>query len=134
METIKNRCFRLGMILSCGLWIACSDPYTSYDPAGFEQLIRSDSTIRLIDVRTPEEYAAGAIPGAVNIDVKQSDFLLRIDSLTDPAYPVAVYCKGGVRSRQAADALVKKGYTVYNLDKGYDSWVRYKEKADSENP
>lgn len=129
METIKNKLFRLRMILCCGMLLACSDPYASYDPAGFDQLLRSDSTIQLVDVRTPEEYAAGAIPGAANIDVKQPDFLLRLDSILDPAYPVAVYCKGGVRSRKAADALVQKGYTVYNLDKGYDSWIRYRQKT-----
>lgn len=128
METIKNTLLRLGMILCSGLLFGCSDPYTSYDPAGFEQLLRSDSAIRLVDVRTPGEYAAGAIPGAVNIDVKQTGFLFRVDSLLDPAYPVAVYCKGGVRSRRAAAALVEKGYTVYNLDKGYDDWVRYQQK------
>lgn len=129
METRKNKLSFLSLLLCVGLLAACGDPYASYDPPAFEQLLRSDSTVRLIDVRTPDEYAAGALPGAMNIDVKQTDFLFRIDSLLDPSYPVAVYCKGGVRSRQAAEALVEKGYTVYNLDKGYDSWVRYKQKA-----
>lgn len=109
----------------CLCLVACGSPFKSYDPEGFDQLLRSDSGIQLLDVRTPAEYAAGAIPGAANLDVKQADFAARADSLLDPSRPVAVYCKGGVRSRRAANQLVKKGYTVYNLDKGYDSWVDY---------
>lgn len=105
--------------------LACGCPYKSYNPEGFEQLLRSDSSIQLLDVRTAAEYAAGAIPGAANLDVKQEGFALRADSLLDKSRPVAVYCKGGVRSRKAARQLTEKGYTVYNLDKGYDSWVEY---------
>lgn len=111
-------------VLALCLW-ACGCPYKSYDPAGFDQLLRSDSSIQLLDVRMPAEYAAGAIPGADNLDVKQEDFAFRADSLLDKSRPVAVYCKGGVRSRKAARQLTEKGYTVYNLDKGYDSWVKY---------
>lgn len=112
------------------LWLltACNCPYTSYGPERFEQLLELDPQVQLVDVRTDEEYADGAIPGAVNIDVKQADFTHRADSLLDTSRPVAVYCKGGVRSRKAAEALVKEGYTVYNLDKGYDSWLEYREK------
>ena len=39
--------------------------------------------------------------------------------------PVAVYCKGGVRSRIAAKQLLAKGFMVYNLQDGYDGWLRY---------
>lgn len=128
MKTTLNGCFRWGAMLCGFLLAACHCPYTSYSAAGFDGLLRSDTAIQLVDVRTAEEYAAGLIPGAVNIDVKAADFLLRSDSLLDPARPVAVYCKGGVRSRKAAGELVGKGYTVYNLDKGYDSWIEYKRK------
>lgn len=104
---------------------ACGSAFKSYDAEGFDRLLRSDSAIQLLDVRTAAEYAGGAIPGAANLDVKQAGFAARADSLLDPSRPVAVYCKGGVRSRRAASQLVQKGYTVYNLDKGYDSWVDY---------
>lgn len=115
----------------CLCLAACGSPFKSYDPEGFEQLLQSDSGIQLLDVRTPAEYAAGAIPDAANLDVKQADFAARADSLLDKSRPVAVYCKGGVRSRRAASQLVQKGYTVYNLDKGYDSWVDYQKAVRS---
>lgn len=119
------------MLAGAFLWLstACSCPYTSYEPEGFEHLLDSDPQIQLVDVRTEKEYAEGAIPGAVNIDVKQADFTHRADSLLDLSRPVAVYCKGGVRSRKAAKELTQKGYTVYNLDKGYDSWLEYRQKT-----
>jgi rhodanese-related sulfurtransferase len=37
--------------------------------------------------------------------------------------PVAVYCKSGRRSRNAAEILVKQGYKVYNLDSGIAGWI-----------
>lgn len=120
----------IGSLLACLCLMGCGCPFKSYDPAGFEQLLRTEPGIQLVDVRTAAEYAAGAIDGARNLDVKQEGFALRADSLLDKSRPVAVYCKGGVRSRKAARQLTEKGYTVYNLDKGYDSWVDYRTKSD----
>ena len=45
------------------------------------------------------------------------------DDLLNKEQPVAVYCRSGRRSRTAADLLVKKGYKVYNLDKGILNWI-----------
>ena len=96
--------------------------YTSVDADTFAQVI-SDHRIQLVDVRTPQEYAEGHIPGAVNIDVKSDDFDARITQLRK-SHPVAVYCRSGRRSRQVADFLIKKGFKkVYNLDKGILNWI-----------
>lgn len=89
-------------------------------PAQFKKLL-ADSVVTLIDVRTSAEYQAGHIEGARNIDVRKPDFDNRISGLKADR-PVAVYCKGGVRSRVAARKLVQKGFRVYNLDKGYLFW------------
>lgn len=94
--------------------------------AGFEELL-SDTTIVLIDVRTPVEYSGGHIPGAKNIDVKNENFDREIAKL-DPNRPVAVYCRTGVRSTVAAGKLTHKGFKVFELDKGILSWTGKKEK------
>ena len=60
-----------------------------------------DTTILLIDVRTPDEYKSGHIPGAKNIDVKNWNFDQEIGKL-DSCRPVAVYCRSGMRSTMAA--------------------------------
>ena len=50
----------------------------------------------------------------------QDEIVQRVDVRT--VEPVAVYCKSGRRSRNAARLLSQKGFKVYNLDKGFESW------------
>ena len=75
--------------------------------------------VRLIDVRTPKEYAEGHLKGAQNIDVKAADFSEKIKNVKGN---VAVYCARGVRSLNAANKLAAQGCTVYNLDGGLTAW------------
>ena len=77
--------------------------------------------VRLIDVRTPKEYAEGHLAGAENIDVKAADFA---EHIKDIKGTVAVYCRGGRRSLKAAEQLAKQGCTVYNLDGGILAWQK----------
>ena len=89
----------------------------------FAQIIQDDA-VQLLDVRTPEEYAEGHIKGFTMIDVQADTFSDLVDEMLVKDLPVAVYCRGGRRSLTAADILVKKGFkTIYNLEKGYTSWV-----------
>lgn len=96
--------------------------YTTLSSLEFDSLLKS-KLVQLIDVRTPEEYAGGFIPYAINYDIRSDSFEQNSNKLS-PQLPVAVYCKGGVRSRKAASALTQKGFTVYNLDKGFDDWIQ----------
>ena len=69
----------------------------------------------ILDVRTPEEFAEGYIPGAMLLPV---DSILdgTLDSLPDKHQTILVYCKSGGRSAMAANALVDAGYTgVYDF-------------------
>lgn len=77
--------------------------------------------VRLIDVRTPKEYAEGHIAGAENIDVKAPDFTERIKDVNGK---VAVYCRSGKRSLMAAEQLAVQGCKVYNLDGGILAWQK----------
>ena len=66
----------------------------------------------------------GHIPSRLNINVKdEAGFPAAVDSLLNKNQEVAVYCRSGRRSRTAADILVKKGFKVYNLDKGILNWI-----------
>ncbi|MBQ4083097.1 MAG: rhodanese-like domain-containing protein [Bacteroidaceae bacterium] len=100
--------------------------YTSVDADTFAQVI-SDHRIQLVDVRTPQEYAEGHIPGAVNIDVKSDDFDARITQLRK-SHPVAVYCRSGRRSKMAAQRIATYGYRVTELNEGILSWQGEVEK------
>ena len=113
-------------VFSLGLW-ACTGnkdiKYKNLSSAQFEELIKSPN-VQLVDVRTLAEHMEGHIPGSININVKDEvGFPAAVDELLDKSREVAVYCRSGRRSRTAADLLVKKGFKVYNLDKGILNWI-----------
>lgn len=76
----------------------------------------------LLDVRTPQEFATGFIPGAVNIAVQELQ--QRIGEVpTDK--PVIVYCRSGGRSASAAQMLAQAGYSdLYDLG-GIIDWASH---------
>ena len=89
----------------------------------FEQAIQN-ADVQLVDVRTKAEYDEDHIARAILIDVRGDDFDQQIDELLIPDKPVAVYCRGGVRSRKASEKLLLKGFKVYNLDRGFAQWKK----------
>ncbi len=72
----------------------------------------------LLDVRTADEHARGAIPGSLHIPV--DDLRSRLDEI--PEGPVVVYCAAGVRGHSATRLLVQSGREARNLDGGYKTW------------
>lgn len=63
---------------------------------------------RLVDVRTPEEFAAGHLPGAINLPVQELE--RRRVELEPQERPVVVYCRSGSRSARAARLLESAGF------------------------
>jgi molybdopterin/thiamine biosynthesis adenylyltransferase/rhodanese-related sulfurtransferase len=75
-----------------------------------------------LDVREPEEYDQGAIPGAVHLPRGNLEFQVE-GRLPDKNAPVVVYCAGGVRSAFAAQTMGELGYTdVVSLVGGFNRW------------
>ena len=72
------------------------------------QLVQAGA--RLVDVRTPGEFAAGHIPGAINIPVQQLD--ARMSELQPKDAAVVVYCRSGHRSGNAARMLKNAGFAA----------------------
>ena len=77
----------------------------------------------IIDVRTAEEFAAGHLRGAANIDWYQAGFVESVKAAYGKEHALYVYCRSGRRSASAAAKLAKEGYTVYNLEGGYLAWT-----------
>jgi rhodanese-related sulfurtransferase len=75
----------------------------------------------LLDVRQPEELAAGAIPGAVNVPL--GELAHRLPDLPVER-PVVVVCASGNRSSQATAFLARAGYRALNLTGGMAAWGR----------
>ena len=100
--------------------LSCSN-VTNLDVDDFDTLAAKPDVF-LVDVRTPEEYAEGHLRGASNIDWKAPDFLEQVTSACPKDTRVAVYCRTGRRSAEAAKALSKAGYDVANLTGGIVGW------------
>ena len=64
----------------------------------------------ILDVRRPDEFAAGHIPNAINVP-NESIGTSDIPELPDKNQLIMVYCRSGRRSKEAAEKLVKLGYT-----------------------
>lgn len=77
----------------------------------------------LVDVRTPEEWAAtGVVPGARLISLDQ--FEQRAPAELPKDSPIFVICNSGNRSRVASETLVRLGYVqVFNIDGGIQAWL-----------
>ena len=87
--------------------------------AGVEEF-RNTPGAALIDVRTPQEYRDGHIPGSKNVPLQSLEEVG--DVVADLDTPVFVYCYSGARSRQATAMLSRMGYrNVKNLG-GISAW------------
>ena len=80
-----------------------------------------ESGIKVIDVRTPAEFAEGHVPGALNIP--HGEMPRRAGEIGPPSTPVLLYCKSGRRSDIAANTLRAKGYKVIYDMQAYERWV-----------
>lgn len=97
--------------------------YRSLSVDAFARVVERDDVV-LVDVRTPEEYSAGHLRGVdCNLNVRSATFFKDYQSLPKDKL-IAVYCKGGGRSKQVAGVLAGNGYKVVELAVGYDGWVK----------
>ena len=100
-----------------------NNKFKTVDVTEFAKAV-ADTSYVVLDVRTSAEHAEGYIPGThFNIDVLE-------DSYTDIALktlpkdkPVALYCRSGNRSKNAARILTEEGYQVLELGTGFRGWV-----------
>ena len=89
--------------------------FRSVDVSTFAKQLQQDSTF-LLDVRTEKEYAEGHLKGSVCIDVTQANFLAKAEKQLPKDKTIALYCRSGRRSREAALILAELGYTeVYDI-------------------
>lgn len=108
-------------VAACGS--AAEGTVTLVNAEASEQLIESTRDLVVLDVRTPEEVADGALPGAINIDLSSPEFTRQVAEL-DRNVPYFVYCRSGNRSAQAVRIMQDLGFTeIYELDGGILDWT-----------
>lgn len=82
--------------------------------------LRAKSNAQLIDVRSPSEFAAGHIPGAINIPMDQVES--RLADLHQG--PIILICQMGKRARMTADLLAPCGFDLAVLEGGTAAWIQ----------
>ena len=114
----------LAAIASVGLLAGCSssnEAIKKVDPVEFSEVVKQPGVITL-DVRTPEEFNAGHIANAININLEGSDFTSEVSKL-DMNATIAVYCRSGNRSGVATEQMAELGFVdMYDMQGGILDW------------
>src|SRR5688572_28777117 len=85
--------------------------------------LRKQPNVMVLDLRPHKEYAAGHIPGAINVWY-EGEFLNKVRDL-DKSKTWLVHCRGGARSGKAVDKMEMLQFTkVYNLPGGFQAWEK----------
>ena len=79
-----------------------------------------DDSVVLLDVREPDEWAAGHAPTAVHVPL--AALAANVDTF-DKKTPIVAVCRVGGRSERAASLLLQRGYDAVNLAGGMQAWV-----------
>lgn len=89
-----------------------------------QKLMKDDPNVVVLDVRTAEEFAAGHIAGAKNIDIMSPDFAKQIAAL-DKSQTYVIHCAAGGRSARACKAPeVQQLKSVYHMNEGFKAWEK----------
>ena len=99
---------KIGLLLT--MLFGCTNKYKQMDINEGVKSYQQDNNAILLDVRRSDEYNSGHIPQAIhyaNEDIDEN--ILKV--LSDKNQTIYVYCRSGNRSKQAANKLVKLGYT-----------------------
>lgn len=97
--------------------------YKNLDGQEFKEQFNQSGNAKLLDVRTPAEFAGGTLQGATNMDMMSAmfkDAVLKLDK--DKEY--FLFCRSGNRSGQACNMMAKEGFKVHNLKGGIDEWPK----------
>ena len=110
------------LLATLGFTTACGQQnFENADVQGFAELI-ADTNVVVVDVRSAAEFAEGHIKGAILIDQGQSDFVEKAKATLPIDKKIAVYCRSGRRSANAAGKLADVGYQCVNLKGGIMAW------------
>ena len=104
--------FILSLLLlsSCGTSGSSSLGYRQISMNEAVKMMKDEKNYIILDVRRPDEYAEGHIPGAINVPNEEIG-TTEIAELPDKSQMILVYCRSGRRSKEASEKLVKLGYT-----------------------
>jgi rhodanese-related sulfurtransferase len=112
----------LGIVIRMNSQTTNTTVITNLSTDQFKEMIATDRTATIIDLRTTNEIEKGFISGSIQIDYLGKNFDTQMSAL-DKNKTYYVYCQAGGRSADAAGYMEKQGFKkVYNLEKGFSDW------------
>ena len=112
------------LLLAMPVLLWATDPDTTLSQAELMKRLNAGQAPILVDVRTPEEYRNGHVPGAINIPVQELDRrLAELSGYRDTE--LVLYCESGMRAGYAERMLQQQGFTqIRSLDGDMAAWRR----------
>ena len=111
----------LMFLSSCGAPGSSSLGYRQISMDKAVKMMKDEKNYIILDVRRPDEFAEGHIPGAINVPNEEIG-TAEIAELPDKSQMILVYCRSGRRSKEASEKLVKLGYTNIVEFGGINDW------------
>ena len=111
----------LMLLSSCGAPGSSSLGYRQISMDEAVKMMKEEKNYIILDVRRPDEFAKGHIPGAINVPNEEIG-TTEIAELPNKSQLILVYCRSGNRSKQASEKLVKLGYTNIVEFGGINDW------------
>jgi hydroxyacylglutathione hydrolase len=104
-------------------WDNAALPLAEIDQMTVHELKKRTDEVQIVDVRSPDEWEGGRIPGAKHLFLPE---LEKKSGELDKAAPVAVYCDSGYRASLGTSILQKQGFKVHNIPGSWQAWVNAK--------
>ena len=120
---MKNLFFSL--MAALGLCSGCTaqDGVEVLTPQEFIAAAEADSAAVILDVRQPDEFAAGHLAKAVNLDWLNPSAFSEGMAKLDKDHTYYIYCRSGRRSNAAASKMKREGFRVFDIKGGYLQWT-----------
>ena len=109
------------LLSSCTSSGGSSNSYRQISMGEAVKMMKDEKNYIILDVRTPEEYLEGHIPGAINVPNEEIG-TAEISELPDKSQLILVYCRSGRRSKEASKKLAGLGYTNIVEFGGINDW------------
>jgi rhodanese-related sulfurtransferase len=132
MKILFTTCLAAGWLLGSTIFVAASAAEKKTTPPAVRsenvsvetaaKLLRERKDIVVLDVRTPDEFKEGHIPGAQNLDFRASDFKQKLGQL-DKSKTYLIHCQAGGRSGQTQKLMQELQFkSVLHLNDGFSEW------------
>lgn len=120
---MKNLFFSI--LATLGLCSGCTaqDGVKVLSPGDFIAAAEADSAAVILDVRQPDEFAAGHLADAINLDWLNPSKFSEGMALLDKNRTYYIYCRSGRRSYAAASKMKSEGFRVFDMKGGYLQWT-----------